>query len=405
MLGTSARFALLFGHPAVARRIYLLSKLRILSVIGTRPEAVKMAPVVMCLAQTPGVEARVCVTAQHRQMLDQVLSLFGITPDVDLDLMRPDQSLPETTAAIFTHLDPVFKKLSPDWVLAQGDTTTVVSSALLAYYNRVRFGHVEAGLRTGDKWQPFPEEINRMVAGVIADLHFAPTEWSRQNLLKENIPAGRIVVTGNPVIDALHYVLRLPPSPEAIALLQQIGLPAEEPVTPAAPWLVMVTAHRRENFGQPLENICAALRSLAETYGKDIRIVYPVHLNPNVQEPVYRLLKDVPNITLLPPLDYLPLMTLVKRAQLMLTDSGGLQEEAPGLGVPVLVMREVTERPEGISAGTVRLVGTDTDRILKEARRLLDDPEAHAAMAHAVNPYGDGHAAERIVDALLKETP
>ena len=375
--------------------------LRVLSIIGTRPEAVKMAPVVQKLVQTPGIESQVCVTAQHRQMLDQVLNLFGIIPDIDLNLMRPDQSLPELTAAIFTHLDPVFKKLKPDWVLAQGDTTTVMSTALLAYYNRVRFGHVEAGLRTGDKWQPFPEEINRMVAGVVADLHFAPTEWSRQNLLKENIPARRIVVTGNPVIDALHYVVRLPPSPEALSLLQQIGLPVEKPLAPAAPWLVMVTAHRRENFGQPLENICTALRTLAETYGKDIRIVYPVHLNPNVQKPVYRLLKDVPNITLLPPLDYLPLMTLVKRARLMLTDSGGLQEEAPGLGVPVLVMREVTERPEGIEAGTVRLVGTDINRIVTEARRLLDDPAAHAAMAHAVNPYGDGQAAGRIVQALL----
>jgi UDP-N-acetylglucosamine 2-epimerase (non-hydrolysing) len=381
-----------------------MSPLRVLSIFGTRPEAVKMAPVVQKLAQTPGIESLVCVTAQHRQMLDQVLNLFGILPDIDLNLMRPDQSLPELTAAIFTHLDPVFKKLKPDWVLAQGDTTTVMSTALLAYYNRVRFGHVEAGLRTGDKWQPFPEEVNRMVAGVVADLHFAPTEWSRQNLLKENIPDRRIVVTGNPVIDALEYVLRLPPSPEALSLLQHIGLPADAPHAPAAPWLVMVTAHRRENFGQPLENICAALRILAETYGKDIRIVYPVHLNPNVQEPVYRLLKEVPNITLLPPLDYLPLMTLVKRARLMLTDSGGLQEEAPGLGVPVLVMREVTERPEGIEAGTVRLVGTDTQRIVTEARRLLDDPAAYAAMAHAENPYGDGQAAGRIVQALLAYT-
>ncbi len=380
----------------------LTKPLRVLSVFGTRPEAVKMAPVVQRLAQTPGIESYVCVTAQHRQMLDQVLNLFGITPDIDLNLMRPDQSLPELTASIFTHLDPVFKKFKPDWVLAQGDTTTVMSTALLAYYHRVRFGHVEAGLRTGDKWQPFPEEINRMVAGVIADLNFAPTEWSRQNLLKENIPAARIVVTGNPVIDALHYVLRQPPSPEALALLQQIGLPLKEPVVPVAPWLVMVTAHRRENFGQPLEAICTALRSLAETYGEAIRIVYPVHLNPNVQQPVYWLLKEVPNITLLPPLDYLPMMTLVKRARLILTDSGGLQEEAPGLGVPVLVMREVTERPEGIEAGTVRLVGTDTNRIITEARRLLDDPDAHAAMARAVNPYGDGKAAERIVEALLQ---
>ena len=366
-----------------------------------------MAPIVRRLAQTDGIRAQVCVTAQHRQMLDQVLDLFGITPDIDLNLMRPDQSLPELTAAIFTHLDPVFKQNKPDWVLAQGDTTTVMATALLAYYNRVRFGHVEAGLRTGDKWQPFPEEVNRMVAGIVADLHFAPTEWSRQNLLKENIPSARILVTGNPVIDALQYVLRLPAPLETQALLQQIGLPVEEPAAsagtlPPIPWLAMVTAHRRENFGQPLENICTALRTLAETYGDRIRIVYSVHLNPNVQEPVYRLLRTVPNITLLPPLDYLPMMTLVKRARLILTDSGGLQEEAPGLGVPVLVMREVTERPEGVASGTVRLVGTDTDRIVTEARRLLDDPQAHAAMAHAVNPYGDGHAAERIVDALLK---
>jgi UDP-N-acetylglucosamine 2-epimerase (non-hydrolysing) len=379
-----------------------LTKLRILSIFGTRPEAVKMAPVVQRLAQTPEMESYVCVTAQHRQMLDQVLNLFHITPDIDLDLMRPDQSLPELTAAIFTHLDPVFQNLKPDWVLAQGDTTTVMSTALLAYYNRVRFGHVEAGLRTGNKWQPFPEEINRMVAGIVADLHFAPTEWSRQNLLKENVPAERIVITGNPVIDALHYVVNQPPPPEAFALMQKIGLPAEASDTAAGPNLVMVTAHRRENFGQPLENICAALRTLAETYGNAIRIAYPVHLNPNVQEPVYRLLSGVPNITLLPPLDYLPLMTLLKRARLLLTDSGGLQEEAPGLGVPVLVMREVTERPEGIAAGTVRLVGTDMDRIISDARRLLDDPQAHAAMACAVNPYGDGHASERIVDALLK---
>ncbi len=380
----------------------MLKPLRILSVFGTRPEAVKMAPVVRKLSETPGVEPFVCVTAQHRQMLDQVLEIFDIHPDVDLDLMRPDQSLAEISAAIFTHLDPVFKDLRPDWVLAQGDTTTVMAASLLAYYNRIRFGHVEAGLRTGDKWQPFPEEINRKVAGVVADLHFAPTEWSRQNLLKENVPAERIVVTGNPVIDALQTVVDRPPTAEVCELLARIGMPLEQKPGQDAPRLVMVTAHRRENFGQPFEDICAALRSLAEAYGDGLRIVYPVHLNPNVQEPVYRLLSGIPNITLIPPLDYLPMMHMVRRATLLLTDSGGLQEEAPGLGVPVLVLRAVTERPEGVEAGTVRLVGTDRDRILAEARRLLDDPEAHAAMAQATNPYGDGRAAERIVAALLE---
>jgi UDP-N-acetylglucosamine 2-epimerase (non-hydrolysing) len=373
----------------------------VLSIFGTRPEAVKMAPVVQALAHTPGIDARVCVTAQHRQMLDQVLDLFGIVPDVDLDLMQPDQSLPELSAAIFTHLNPVLKDIKPDWILAQGDTTTVVCTALLAYYNRIRFGHVEAGLRTGDKWQPFPEEINRMVAGAVADLHFAPTEWSRQNLLKENVPADRIIVTGNPVIDALQAVTKLPPTGEILALIRQIGLPENDTDGASSPRLILVTAHRRENFGQPLENICEALRQLAEIYGDALRLVYPVHLNPNVQEPVYRRLGSIPNITLLPPQDYLPMVHLMKRATLVLTDSGGLQEEAPGLGVPVLVMRAVTERPEGVAAGTVRLVGTDTSRIVAETRRLLDDPQAYAAMAHAINPYGDGHAAERIVAALL----
>jgi UDP-N-acetylglucosamine 2-epimerase (non-hydrolysing) len=376
--------------------------LRVLSVFGTRPEAVKMAPVVQKLAQAPGVESLVCVTAQHRQMLDQVLDIFGIAPDIDLNLMRPDQSLAALSAAIFTHLDPVIQDLRPDWVLAQGDTTTVMVTALLAYYHRVRFGHVEAGLRTGDKWQPFPEEVNRQVAGVVADLHFAPTECARQNLLKENVPAERIMVTGNPVIDALQTVAGRPPTTEVRRLLAQIGIPLEAKPGPAAPRLVMVTAHRRENFGEPFERICAALKGLAEIYGSRLQIVYPVHLNPNVQEPAHRLLGGVPNITLIPPLDYLPMVHMLQRATLLLTDSGGLQEEAPGLGVPVLVLREVTERPEGVQAGTVRLVGADTARILAEARRLLDDPLAHAAMAQAVNPYGDGHAAERIVAALLQ---
>jgi UDP-N-acetylglucosamine 2-epimerase (non-hydrolysing) len=301
----------------------------------------------------------------------------------------------------------VLSDLRPDWVLAQGDTTTVMVTALLAYYHRIRFGHVEAGRRTGDKWQPFPEEINRHVASVVADLHFAPTEWSRQNLLREDIPPEKIVVTGNPVIDALQRVAGLPPTPPIQALFQSIGLPREVDETafdrfsPAGPRLILVTAHRRENFGLPLEQICLALRTLAETYPDDIRIVYPVHLNPNVQQPVRRLLGDIPNIYLLPPLDYLPLVQFMKRATLVLTDSGGIQEEAPGLGVPVLVLREVTERPEGLQAGTVRLVGTDAGKIITQSRLLLDNRQAHTAMARAVNPYGDGRSAERIVQAIL----
>jgi UDP-N-acetylglucosamine 2-epimerase (non-hydrolysing) len=363
-----------------------------------------MAPVIKALDRKPGVESLVCVTAQHREMLDQVLDLFGIVPDLDLNLMKPDQSLAEVSAAIFRHLDPILSDVRPDWILVQGDTTTVMVTALLAYYHRIRVGHVEAGLRTGDKWQPFPEEINRRVAGIVADLHFAPTQWSCQNLLRENVDPDRIVITGNPVIDALHIVSGLPAPRFVHDLMAQLQLPAEEQASSGEdhPRLILVTAHRRENFGRPLENICAALQQLAETYADDLRIIYPVHLNPNVQEPVHRILGEVANIRLLPPLDYLPLVHLMKRASLVLTDSGGLQEEAPGLGVPVLVLRDVTERPEGVEAGTVKLVGTDASRIVAEARRLLDDPKAHATMARAVNPYGDGRAAERIVAALLE---
>jgi UDP-N-acetylglucosamine 2-epimerase (non-hydrolysing) len=380
--------------------------LRVLSIFGTRPEAVKMAPVIHALAQTPGLASLVCVTAQHRQMLDQVLGLFNIQPDVDLNLMQPDQSLANLTAEIFTHLDPVLVKLKPDWILVQGDTTTVMASSLAAYYHRIKVGHVEAGLRTSDKWQPFPEEINRRLASVVADLHFAPTDWARQNLLRENIPSEQIIVTGNPVIDALQAVVKLPPTPEVLEIFNRIGLPYQSEGTGnpslAEPRLILVTAHRRENFGKPLEGICLALKQLAEFYGTGIRIVYPVHLNPNVQVPVYRLLGNIPNIILLNPLDYLPMVHLMRHATLVLTDSGGLQEEAPALGKPVLVMRLVTERPEGVSAGTVRLVGTNTDQIISQTRKLLDDPLAYASMAQAINPYGDGKAAGRIADALLQ---
>jgi UDP-N-acetylglucosamine 2-epimerase (non-hydrolysing) len=360
-----------------------------------------MAPIVRLLKGTAGIESRVCVTAQHRQMLDQVLDLFKIEPEYDLDLMREDQSLPELSASIFTHLDPVLVDFNPDWVLVQGDTTTVAMTALLAYYRHIKVGHVEAGLRTHDKWQPFPEEINRRVAGVTADLHFAPTEWSRQNLLRENVPSRAIVVTGNPVIDALKHVSNQEEPREVKSLLEKLGIAASSSRPPSdGRKLILVTAHRRENFGKPLEDICRALKELA---GRgDVEIVYPVHLNPNVQEPVSRLLRDVAHITLLPPLDYLPLVHLMKRATLILTDSGGIQEEAPAFGVPVLVLREVTERPEGVEAGTLKVAGTETRRIVREARRLLEDEAAYAQMARAVNPYGDGHAAQRIVNALME---
>jgi len=372
-----------------------MKNLRVLSIFGTRPEAVKMAPVVQTLSRTPGVESLVCVTAQHRQMLDQVLDLFGIVPDVDLNLMRPNQSLAQLTAAIFESLDPVLTEIKPDWVLVQGDTTTVMAASLLAFYHRIRVGHVEAGLRTNDRWQPFPEEINRRVASVIADLHFAPTEHGRQNLLKENIPASAIVVTGNPAIDALQAIVKLPPPAEVQSLLERLE------IVPGGKQLVMITAHRRENFGLPLEHICQALSELAEAYASRLQLVYPVHLNPNVQEPVYRLLKDVPNITLMPPQDYLVMVHLLKHAGFVLTDSGGIQEEATSLGIPTLVLREVTERPEGVDAGVLKLVGTDPQRIVREARHLLEDEEAYRQVASATNPYGDGHAAEYIVDALL----
>jgi len=388
--------------------------LRILSVFGTRPEAVKMAPIVRLLSQTTGIESRVCVTAQHRQMLDQVLELFQITPEYDLDLMRDNQSLAELSASIFTHLDPILADFKPDWVLAVGDTTTVVTTSLLAFYRRIKFGHVEAGLRTHDKWHPYPEEINRRLATVTADLHFAPTAWSQANLLREGVDEKTIRITGNPVIDALNFVSKQEQPREISELLEKLGVGGKEigeldigeletkrlaTRRLETTRLILVTAHRRENFGAPIENICHALKELVAR--SNVEIVYPVHLNPNVQEPVNRILKDTRHITLLPPLDYLPLVHLMKHAKLILTDSGGIQEEAPTFGIPVLVLREVTERPEGVAAGILKLVGTETAHIVREAKRLLDDPSAYAEMAKAANPFGDGHAAELILEALL----
>lgn len=367
--------------------------MKILSVFGTRPEAVKMAPVVKLLENTAGIESRVCVTAQHRQMLDQVLTLFAINPDYDLDLMRDDQSLAQLSASIFTHLDPVLEDFKPDWVLAQGDTTTVAITALLTYFRRIKFGHVEAGLRTHDKWQPFPEEINRRVAGVSADLHFAPTQWAKNNLLREGIDEKIIKVTGNTVIDALQFVSKQP-EPQEITQLLASKLHNKK--------LILVTAHRRENFGEPMENICKALVELSKE--EDVEIIYPVHLNPNVQEPVKRLLTGVEHLTLLPPLDYLPLVHLMKHAKLILTDSGGIQEEAPAFGIPTLVLRDVTERPEGVEAGTLKLVGTETSSIVQAAKRLLDNTSEYEKMARAANPYGNGHAAEEIIQSLVNQS-
>jgi UDP-N-acetylglucosamine 2-epimerase (non-hydrolysing) len=365
--------------------------MKVLAVVGTRPEAIKMAPVVRELARHSGVfDARVCVTGQHRQMLDGVLDLFGIRPDHDLAVMRPGQTPGGVTAAVLVGLEPVLAAERPDWVLVQGDTTTAMTAALAAYYARVRVGHIEAGLRTADKWQPFPEEINRRVVGVVADAHFAPTDWAAGNLLREGVPAERVVVTGNTVIDAIREVAR---RPFDLAGTPLAGLPLGE-----AP-VIAVTAHRRENFGRGMAEICAGLRAVAERY-PDVHLVYPVHLNPNVQEPVRRLLGGLANVHLLPPLDYRPMVWLLDRCRLVITDSGGLQEEAPGLGKPTLVLRATTERPEGVEAGTVRLVGADRGRILAETSRLLDDPVAYAAMARAVNPYGDGRAAGRIAAAL-----
>jgi len=362
----------------------------VLSIIGTRPEAIKMAPVVQELAHYPGeFRSVVCSTGQHRQMLDQVLRLFAITPDYDLNLMQHDQHLAQLTARLILGLDETLEVVQPDCVLAQGDTTTVLTASLVAFYRGIPFGHVEAGLRTGNKHHPFPEEINRRLADVVADLYFSPTEGARQALLCEGLPHDNIYVTGNTVIDALLQVAA------------RDGVWSDGPLSsvPQASRYVLITAHRRESFGEQFRQLCLAIRDLATAF-RDVQFVYPVHLNPNVRKPVGEILSGVTNVSLIEPLDYFWLVQLMKRSTLVLTDSGGIQEEAPSLGIPVLVMRETTERPEGIQAGVVKLVGTRREHIVAEAERLLTDPEAHAAMASPANPYGDGHAAERIVAAL-----
>lgn len=376
-----------------------MKQLKVLSIFGTRPEAIKMAPVVRKLRHRANVVSQVCVTAQHREMLDQVLQIFDITPDYDLNIMRPGQTPTEVTARVLLELDPLLQDTRPDWILVQGDTTTVMAASIAARHLKIKVGHVEAGLRTGDMLNPFPEEMNRVVADAISNLHFAPTPRARDNLLREGIAERSVVVTGNTVIDALLEVADRPwtPGPEhPLHKWHNHNSPSN------LPKFITITAHRRENFGAPLENICMALKEIARQGQDKLHLIYPVHLNPNVREPVERLLGNIPNVTLVPPLDYLSLVHLMKHSTLILTDSGGIQEEAPSLGVPVLVLRHVTERPEGVEAGTVRVVGTDPERIVSETFHLLTNPEAYQAMAKAVNPYGDGHAAQRIVDKLLE---
>jgi len=355
-----------------------------------------MAPVVKELERHPDrIDPRVCVTAQHREMLDQVLDLFGIEPDLDLDLMRSSQTLAEITSRILTGMDEVLEAERPAWVLVQGDTTTVMATAIAAFYRRIGVGHVEAGLRTSNRYNPFPEEINRRIAGVVATTHFAPTQTARDALLAEGVAPETVIQTGNPIIDALHWVLAQPKSSTSEQLFEELGLPDPDSK------MILVTAHRRESFGPPFESLCRGLRSLVDR-NPDVRIVYPVHLNPNVREPVDRLLSNHERIQLIEPLSYEPFAHLMSEASIILTDSGGIQEEAPALGKPVLVMRETTERPEAVEAGVARLVGTDAGRIVEEAERLLHDAEAYADMSRRVNPFGDGQAAERIVQVLME---
>ena len=370
---------------------------KILIVFGTRPEAIKMAPVVNALRARPELDTRVCVTAQHRHMLDQVLKLFAISPDFDLDLMKAGQDLTDITGRVLTGLRDVFSNWQPDRVLVHGDTTTTMSVALAAYYARIPVAHVEAGLRTGNIYSPWPEEINRRIAGVVADMHFAPTTQAKQNLLGEGVSENRILVTGNTVIDALQWVVQQLESDPTLKsqLAQQFAY-----LNPSKR-MILVTGHRRENFGDGFENICCALSRLADR--DDVEIVYPVHLNPNVQEPVKRILGNKPNVFLIDPQDYLPFVYLMNQSTLILTDSGGIQEEAPTLGTPVLVMRDTTERPEAVMAGTVKLVGTSRDRIFKESSLLLDDLEKYREMSFSHNPYGDGTASNQICEWIVNE--
>lgn len=373
---------------------------KVMLVFGTRPEAIKMAPVYHALKEAPDrFDVVCCVSAQHREMLDQVLETFAIAPDIDLNLMTPGQDLYDVTAAVLLGMRGVLKEQRPDIVLVHGDTTTTMATAMACFYASVAVGHVEAGLRTWDLCAPFPEEFNRQLASKLTRWHFAPTATSRDNLLREGVEESRIVVTGNTVIDALEFVLRRLDEDEALRAAAEAQIAANLGFDWKHERFVLVTGHRRENFGRGFLEICEALRELSVRY-PDVHFVYPVHLNPNVRGPVNELLRDRPNIWLTEPLTYEPFVSLLKHCHIVLTDSGGIQEEAPSLGKPVLVMREVTERPEAVEAGTVRLVGADRARIVEETARLLDDPDAYAAMARAHNPYGDGQASARIKTTL-----
>ncbi|EYE89822.1 UDP-N-acetylglucosamine 2-epimerase [Fervidicella metallireducens AeB] len=368
-----------------------MDKLKIMTIFGTRPEAIKMAPLVKELESREEIQSIVCVTAQHREMLDQVLNLFEITPDYDLDIMKERQTLSGITTRVLQGLEEIFCKAKPDMVLVHGDTTTTFAGSLAAFYNQIKIGHVEAGLRTFNKYFPFPEEMNRKLTGAMADMHFAPTATSKQNLLNEGIKEEDIYITGNTVIDAMATTIEKDYVFETKEL-NKIDFKKKK--------VIMITAHRRENWGEPLENICYALKDLAEKY-EDVEIVYLVHLNPVVRETAYKILGGVDRVHLLPPLDTKETHNLMNRSYLILTDSGGLQEEAPHLGKPVLVLRDVTERPEAVAAGTVKVVGTERNKVFEEASHLIKNKDAYNKMANAVNPYGDGKASKRIVDSIL----
>jgi UDP-N-acetylglucosamine 2-epimerase (non-hydrolysing) len=374
---------------------------KVLVVFGTRPEAIKMAPVVQTLIASPEITCEVAVTAQHRQMLDQVLDLFDITPDYDLDIMKQNQDLFDVTSRVMLGLRDVLKQSQPDVVLVHGDTTTCFAAGMAAFYLGIPVGHVEAGLRTGDMQAPFPEEANRSLVGRIATYHFAPTEGSQDNLLKENVKPEQIWVTGNTVIDALLDVREKVNSYDTSAWAPKLPLELVKQISDKPSKFILITGHRRENFGEGFVNFCTALKEIADAY-PDWILVYPVHLNPNVQKPVYELLGDSPNIRLIDPQDYLPFVWLLDKCDLVITDSGGIQEEAPSLGKPVLVTREVTERPEAVEAGTVKLVGTSKEKIVSEALKILTDESVYKAMSEAHNPYGDGRASQRIVDILTQ---
>jgi UDP-N-acetylglucosamine 2-epimerase (non-hydrolysing) len=374
--------------------------MEVLTVFGTRPEAIKLAPVVKELEKSPAFRSQVCVTGQHRELLDQVLSVFDIKPDFDLNIMRKGQSLFDITARSLQALEGVLKREKPDIVLVQGDTTTAFAASLAAYYLQIKIGHIEAGLRTFDKYNPFPEEINRRLVDVISDFCFVPTETAKDNLRREGVSGERILVTGNTVIDALFMTLEYLAGKEQETRYRDL-FRKEYNIGLAGKRVILVTGHRRESFGPAFESICRGLKKIADG-NEDVLVVYPVHLNPNVMGPVHRILGDVKNVYLIPPLEYVPFVWLMMHSYLILTDSGGIQEEAPSLGKPVLVMRKVTERPEGVEAGTARVVGTDEQRIFTEAQRLLNDKAAYQEMSQAVNPYGDGRAAERIVATLAQ---